>query len=297
MSNQFYTLITGASEGFGKALAIECAKRNLNLILVALPGVELFDLKRFISSSYNVQVVIFEKDLCKEDACYELFNEVMEMSLRVNMLFNNAGTGSTGLFSEGNVYAYERQIKLNVLATTLISRLFIDSLKKNSPAYILNVGSLASFFPLPKKQVYGATKSFIYYFSKCLQEELKNDHIYVSMLCPGPMKTNASVKSLIEQGNWFIRNCSFNPEAVAPQAIDGLFGKKKVMVPGRLNKCYILVFTLLPNFVKSFIVERSTRKLNSAVPANIVLENSFAGSPTQFTNADFNETFSNDRNF
>jgi len=263
MSKNYYTLITGASEGFGKALAIECAKRKMNLILVALPGIELHNLADLIRRNYDVLVTAIEKDLCKENSCQEIFDEVTTMGLGVNMLVNNAGIGSTVLFSEGNIQMYERQIKLNVLATTLITRLFIDMLKQNGPSHILNVGSLASYFPLPKKQVYGATKSYIYYFSNCLRRELKGDNIHVTVLCPGAMNTNKAVQLVIKNGNFLIRNSSLDPEKVAPIVIDGLLKKRNVMVPGKLNKCYVVVYSLLPEFIKSIITNRSVKKLKS----------------------------------
>ena len=264
MSKNYFTLITGASEGFGKALAIECAKRKMHLILVALPGVELHNLADLIRRNYGVLVATFEKDLCKENSCREIFDEVTAMGLEVNMLVNNAGTGSTVLFSEGSIEMYERQIKLNVLATTIITRLFIDMLKRNGPSHILNVGSLASYFPLPKKQVYGATKSFIYYFSNCLRKELKNDNIHVTVICPGAMYTNKAVQLVIRNGNFLIRNSSFDPEKLARPVIDGLLKKKNVMIPGKLNKCYVVVYSLLPEFIKSIITNRSVKKLKSA---------------------------------
>lgn len=194
MNNRFYTLITGASEGFGKALALECARRQMNLILVALPGVNLHELSICIKTKYGVDVVAIEQDLCEDDGCKNIFLQVTTMALQVNMLINNAGIGSTELFKEGCIIHYEKQIRLNVLATTLLTRLFLDTLKQNSPSYILNVGSLASFFSLAKKQVYGATKSFVWYFSKSLRKELRSENITVSVVCPGGMYTNAAVR-------------------------------------------------------------------------------------------------------
>jgi uncharacterized protein len=281
MTDQFYTLITGASEGLGKAFAIECAKRKMNLILVALPGIELQNLAESLRSNYGIQVIPFEKDLCEENSCREIFNEVSNHGYRVNILLNNAGTGSTGSFADGDIQLFERQIKLNVLATTMITRLFIETLIQNSPSYVLNVGSLASYFPLPKKQVYGATKSFIFYFSKCLRQELKKNKVYISVLCPGPIKTNRSVCSVIENGNVFIRNSSFYPENVAAIALDGLFKRKKVMVPGKLNNCYILVYSLLPEFIKSIITNHSMKKLNSSTASPAILQNALLPASTK----------------
>ncbi|HSN60046.1 MAG TPA: SDR family NAD(P)-dependent oxidoreductase [Ferruginibacter sp.] len=158
MHTKYYTLITGASEGFGKALALECAGRKMNIILVALPGPELTNLANFIKRNYSVDAIAIEKDLCKEENCIALFEEVSALKISVNMLINNAGLGSTLLFSEGTIRLYEKQIKLNILATTIVTRLFLGKLETSSPANILNVGSLSCYFILAKKQVYGATK-------------------------------------------------------------------------------------------------------------------------------------------
>lgn len=262
MRNNFYTLITGASEGFGKALAIECAKRKMNLILVALPGSELHSLTDFIKRSYCVDVIGIEKDLCKDESCIELFNEVNALKLQVNMLINNAGIGSTVLFGEGSIHLYEKQIKLNVLATTLITRLFLEMLKRNSHSYILNVGSMASFFYLPKKQVYGATKSFIYFFSKSLRQELENDRVHVSVLCPGGMNTNLALTLMNKTGTWLSRLSVMNPEEVVPIAIDGLLKGKEVIIPGRINQFFLLLDKILPAGIKKIITSYGMKKIN-----------------------------------
>jgi len=205
MNSKFYTLITGASLGFGKVLAEECARRNMNLILVALPGESLHELATTIKNTYAVDVVAIEKDLCRDLSCQDLFHEVNESGLQINMLINNAGVGGTQFFHDGTITGYEEQIRLNVLATTVITHLFIGMLKRNAPSYILNVGSLASFFSLQKKQVYGATKSFILYFSKSLRRELQSENVFVTAVCPGGMFTNDTVTIQINITNitWF----------------------------------------------------------------------------------------------
>ncbi|MES1181907.1 MAG: SDR family NAD(P)-dependent oxidoreductase, partial [Flavobacterium sp.] len=172
MHSKYYCLITGASEGFGKALALECARRKMNLILVALAGPELNNLAMFIKRNYKVDIIAIEKDLSKAENCIALFNELSDLNVKINMLINNVGLGSTMSFCDGSIQLYQKQISLNIMATTLITRLFVPLLEKNSPAHILNVGSLSCFFFLAKKQVYGGTKSYIYFFSKSLRREL-----------------------------------------------------------------------------------------------------------------------------
>lgn len=266
--NHQYTLITGASEGFGRALAIECGRRHMNLILVALPGSGLCELAWIIKNKYQVDVVSIEKDLCEESSCIEVFNHVNALGLQVNMLFNNAGIGSTILFEDGNIAGYEKQIKLNVLATTLLTRLFIKMLKQNSPSYIMNVGSLASHFTLPKKQVYGATKSFVYYFSRSLRKELKKDNVHVSVLCPGGMTTNSTVTQTIRSGNYFSRLSSMQPEEVVPVALNGLFRKKAVIVPGRWNNIFLMLDKILPQFIKTILTNQTMKSLNNKMSKN-----------------------------
>src|SRR5690606_5513154 len=148
---------------------------------------------------------------------------------------NNAGIGNTLQFGEGCPLFYEKQIKLNVLATTLITKLFLDTLRQNTNSYILNVGSMASFFYLPKKQVYGATKSFIYSFSKSYHKEMRHEGVHVSVLCPGGMNTNTALTLMNRSGSWISRLSVMNPEDVVPIAIDGSLKRKEVIIPGRLN--------------------------------------------------------------
>jgi short-subunit dehydrogenase len=263
MHNPYYTLITGASEGFGKSLALECAARKMNLVLVALPGPELYYLADFIERNYQVDAIAIEKDLTSEENCIEVYKLVLEMNLRVNMLINNAGLGGTMLFSEGNISFYQKQIKLNIIATTLFTHLFLDMLKANGPSYILNVGSLGSYFYLAKKQVYGATKSYIYFFSKSLRRELKNEGVGVSVICPGSMNTNISVTCLLKTSGWLSRLSVMNPEDVAPIAIDGLLNSKEVIIPGRVNKLFLILNKLLPAFIKNLVLRRQMKKIQS----------------------------------
>jgi uncharacterized protein len=263
MNDSFYTLITGASMGFGKVLALECARRNMNLIIVALPGESLHELAASIKKMHAVDVVAIEKDLCEDQGCQELFHEVNTLNLQVNMLINNAGVGSTELFHDGCIAQYEKQVRLNVLATTMITHLFLQMLKQNAPSYILNVGSLASFFSLQKKQVYGATKSFICYFSKSLRRELKKENVFVTVICPGGMFTNNNVTQTINTGNYISRLSSVRPEEVAPVAINGLLQKKEVIIPGRINKTLVFLDGVLPRFIVRFFEELTMKRLHT----------------------------------
>ncbi len=263
MQNKVYTLITGSSEGLGKAFAIECAKRNMNLILVALPGPELYALAALLKANYPVEIICIGKDLCRDESCTELYAEVTALNLQVNMLINNAGIGSTMLFKDGSPVFYEKQIRLNVLVTTMITRMFLPLLQRHACSYILNVGSLASFFYLPKKQVYGATKSFVYSFSKSLREELRNSNVQVSVLCPGGINTNPAITLMNKTGNCISRLSVMNPEEVASIALNGLLHGREVIIPGRLNNFFMLLDKLLPVFIKKILTGITMKTIDS----------------------------------
>src|SRR5687768_4589988 len=110
MHNPPVALITGASEGLGRHLALECARRGMNLFLVALPDSNLQRLANYISNNHGVQVWTFEKDLCAEDTCKQLYDAVKAQGLTISVLINNAGMGGTFFFGERSVDYYNTLI-------------------------------------------------------------------------------------------------------------------------------------------------------------------------------------------
>jgi short-subunit dehydrogenase len=258
--NNHYVLITGASEGFGKALALECAARGRNLVLVALPTPELYYLGIFIEKNYQVDVITIEADLSDIEECVKVYEAVIEKRIQLNILINNAGIGGTHFFEERNARDYFRQIQLNVAAPTILARLFLPMLKSNGPAHILNVSSLASFFCLPKKQVYSATKSYLLAFSRSLRKELKQSNIHVSVLCPGGMNTTPSLTLANRTGTWLSQWSIMDPEVVAEFAMDRMFRNKEVIIPGQLNRFFLALDKMLPHIIKEKLIAIQMRK-------------------------------------
>lgn len=260
MRNRNLALITGASEGFGKALSLECAARKTDLVLVALPGSGLANLACFIERNYEVNVLFFEHDLSKKEECTKLFEEIDQHDLKINILINNAGMGGTHFFEERDAEYYYRQIELNVVAPTLLIHGFLHNLEHNSPSYILNVGSLASFFYLPKKGVYGGTKSYLVSFSKSLRRELKSKNIYVSTVCPGGMNTTPTLilqnRNMKGMGRWSV----MNPEEVARITVNKMLAKKELIIPGFWNKFFMLMNKLLPKWYKEMLTDKSMKE-------------------------------------
>lgn len=240
-----YTIITGASTGLGKELAIECAQRKMNLILVSLPDEKLEQLSKTLSSTYQVRVSFFETDLTKRDSLEELVDQ-LNQNFAINMLINNAGIGGTSQLIDASVDYLDNIIQLNIRATTLLTRLLLPELHKHPASYILNVSSLAAFSPVPFKTIYPASKAFIYHFTRGLKAELQDSNIKVSVLNPGPILTNTDVSERINGQSSYIKLSIMHPSQIAQIAIKKLLCGKAVIIPGFMNRLNAFVIRIVP---------------------------------------------------
>ena len=258
---QLTAIVTGASEGLGKSLALELASRNINLVLVSLPGTGLIQLSSFIRKNFEVQVTDLEADLTMPESCTFLFSKLKSERLTANILVNNAGLGNWSWFEDNTIGFYKKQIELNVIAPVLLTHLFLAQRNDKSTAYVLNVGSLASHFVVPKKQVYGATKSFISYFTRCLQVEVESTNISISLLSPGGINTKPELLVLNNTLKGMAKATITEPDRVAYEAIHGMFLSKKEIIPGSLNKLIVFMNHILPAFIKEIIIKDKLKSM------------------------------------
>ncbi|MGM0619546.1 MAG: SDR family NAD(P)-dependent oxidoreductase [Bacteroidota bacterium] len=254
-----YVLITGASCGLGKELAKECARRGMNLLLTALPNEEINILGNYFSQNYGVQVRTFEADLTKPEELKKLAVYISE-KYEVKILINNAGLGGVKTFLEAETEYVEQIVLLNMHALVLLTRLMLPNLKRQENAYILNIASMASFSPMPFKTVYPASKAFVYSFSRGLDAELKGTGVSVSVAHPGGMKTNAEVTHSIENYNRLIRTTTLSVEKVAQICIKSLLKRKRIIIPGFLNKISWVLLKITPLWMRLEMMRSSIRK-------------------------------------
>ncbi|MFO8236203.1 MAG: SDR family NAD(P)-dependent oxidoreductase [Bacteroidales bacterium] len=257
-----YALITGASVGIGRALAIECAKRNINLALVALPDSSLESLIKYIQKNYKCDIKYLMLDLTSENAPKKVYEWSKKEQININILINNAGRGHWGNFLDYSYEFYNNLIRLNIESVVLLTYLFLPDLKKMNQSYIMNLGSIASYYPIPYKTVYASSKMFIYSFSRALKEELKNSNVHVSILCPGPILTNQRVIERIRCGGFWGKASSMKSQKLAKIALKKLLKKKTIITPGIVNKFFILINRIMPNDIKTKIISKKF-KVNS----------------------------------
>lgn len=245
-TEHYFTLITGASSGIGKALAIECAKRGMNLLLVSLPESGLPVLSDELSKTHKIIVEYLEINLTSENAHREVHNYIQNQNLKINILVNNVGVGHNGYLENISEEKITDMLLLNMRITTLLIQVLIPELKKTDDAYILNIGSLAAFSPLPGKSVYAASKAYVLYLTRAIHRELKSSGISVSAIFPAGVPTNSAVQDRIKNSGLFSKQMILSPEEVARYAISGLLKKREIIIPGRKTKIFFFLGNILP---------------------------------------------------
>jgi short-subunit dehydrogenase len=253
-------LITGASAGIGWELAFLHAKSGGDIVAVARREERLEQLKTELESKYQVKVYVLVKDLSEAGAASDIYSEIKSAGITVDYLINNAGFGGLGRFSERDMQKDIDMIKVNVIALTELTRLFVPDFIDKNEGRILNVSSIASLMPGPVQAVYYATKAYVTSLSNALAEELHDTGVTVTTLLPGPTETEFGKVSGMQKTKAFIHKST--AESVAR---DGYRG----MLKGRLNVVSVSSFpqrllTMLVPLIPRKIMLRQVRKLQES---------------------------------
>lgn len=258
MARKTFAVITGASSGLGKALAYELASLKNNLLLIALPGEGLSTLAQELMN-YGIEVYCYETDLTQR-ANVEAVALWINQNYEVSILINNAGIGGTKKFDEADLDYIYNIIQLNVTSTSLMTKLLLSNLMRQEKAYILNVSSMAAFTPMGYKTVYPASKAFVHHFTRGLYEELKSTNVFVSVVNPGPMKTNQDVSERIQRQGIFARIGLLSPEEVAKRSIKQLFKRDTMIMLGLGNGFNWLMMKIVPIWIRLPLVTRAVKR-------------------------------------
>ena len=221
-------LITGASSGIGLDMAKYLAQKKHELILVARDRKKL----EYIQEKLPTKVTIIVADLSNEQKVKELY--VLTKGENIDILINNAGFGDFGYFTETDLNRELEMIDTNIKAVHILTKLFLKDMEQRNSGYILNVASSAAFQPGPLMATYYATKSYVYQLTEALyyEQQKKKSNVHLSVLCPGPVKTNFNNIAGVKFG---VKPLSST--YVAKYAIDKLLNKKMLIIPGFKMKC------------------------------------------------------------
>lgn len=231
-------LITGASSGLGRDMAIYLSSLGHDVILVARRRERLEELAKSLSTKTQVTVM----DLSIEENCYKLYEQLKEQ--HIDILVNNAGYGLFGEFAKSPLKEDVGMIDLNIKALHILMRLFLNDMRLRNMGYILNVASSAAFVPGPMMATYYASKAFVLRLSEGVYQELKEEKskVVISVLCPGPVKTEFNKTASVS-----FKMKGMSSAQVSKYAIDSMFKKKLIIIPGGLMKMAKAFSVFLPN--------------------------------------------------
>lgn len=244
-------LITGASSGIGKSMSYYLADKCYDLILVSRNKKELLEL----SKTLKVKVRIIELDLSLSENCFKLYQ--LTKNENVDILINNAGFGLWGYFKDTDINTELNMIDLNVKSVHILTKLFLNDMTQRNNGYILNTSSVASFFPGPLMSTYYSTKHYVTTLTKSINYELKKtkSNVVVCALCPGPVNTGFNERANVQ----FSIN-SLSSDFVAKYAIDKMFKKKMIIIPGVITKIGVFGSRFIGNKLLSSIMYKIQKR-------------------------------------
>ena len=242
-----YTLVTGATSGIGYELAKLFGSMGHNLILVARSANELERTQAELST-LAVDVIPIAKDLFEPNAAFELYEEVKEKGLDVDILVNDAGQGQYGLFIEGDIQRYLQLIQLNISSFTVLTHLFLKDMVAKDNGKILQLASIASETPGPYQAVYHGTKAYVLSLTEALINEVKDTNVTLTALQPGVTDTDFFNKAQMQQSKIVQdKEAMADPAAVAKDGYEALIAGQDKVVSGFKNKMQVLISAITPD--------------------------------------------------
>ena len=251
-------IVTGASSGIGRELALLFAGDGYNLVLVARQLAALDALVAEIARNRPVRARALAIDLSQPDASRRIEEDLVRAGEVADVVVNNAGFGLQGAFADLPLDRQLEMIQVNVTALTDLTRRFLPGMQTRNRGGILNVGSTAGFQPGPFMAVYYATKAYVVSLTEAVAEEVSGSAVRVSCLAPGPTATNFAEAARMTETRLF-RAGTMTAAEVARIGYDGWKRGKVLVVPGASNQFGAALVRVSPRP----LVRKILRRLNT----------------------------------
>ena len=254
-------LVTGASSGIGLELAKLLVADGHSVVAVARDPAKLeqaAELMRSVSRGATVETIAV--DLSDLQGPMHVYQEVKKRKLTIDCLINNAGVGINGSFADTSLDAHMQLLHTNIIALTQLTHFFLPAMRKANAGKILNVASTAAFGPGPYMSTYHASKAYVLSFSEGIREELAQQAITVTTLCPGPTSTNFAKRAKAERTALFQSMRLQSAEEVAKRGYQALIDGEGVVVTGLGNKLFVGLARLAPRSLSARVVKRLQRR-------------------------------------
>lgn len=248
-------LITGATSGIGYELCKLFAGDGYRLITVARDESRLARQADEFSAAGG-EVTVMSQDLSNAEACDKIFAELQRLEIEPDVLVNNAGFGTFGQFCETDLAEETRLLQVNVVSVTRLTKLLLPAMVKRGTGKILNVGSLAGFFPGPLMAVYYASKAYVLSFSEALASELRDKGITVTVLCPGATETEFRLRAGMPNTKLVPIIKPMTAARVAEEGYKGMLKGETIVMPGVIGKGLTVASRMIPRAMMTEVSRR-----------------------------------------
>lgn len=238
-------LITGPTAGIGYSLAIQMAEKGYDLLLVARREKRLQEISLDLQNKYNVKVNYFVADLKDKNAPRKIYDHAKSLNLDIETLMLNAGYQINTRLEDASLEDEEDCLRVLGISVIMLTKLFLNDLKKRGGGYVMVVSSMAAFAP-PSGEfavLYGPVKTFMNRFVEALNGAYNKHNIFATSACPGFTITEFhEVSGVQDRMDKVPSYMKMSADDVAKESINGMFKKREVIITGRLNR--FLVGTL-----------------------------------------------------
>lgn len=199
MFNKQVVWITGASSGIGEALAYHFSKQGARLIISSRRENELERVKK--NCGDNAEVFILQLDLSETGTHPDKVKEAVSVYGHIDILLNNGGISQRGLASETRLDVVRKVMEVNFFGTVSLTRELLPYMIKRQSGYIVVISSVMGKFGTRFRSTYAASKHALHGWFDCLRQELFSEHIDVTLVCPGYVKTDITYNLLLPDGS------------------------------------------------------------------------------------------------
>jgi short-subunit dehydrogenase len=243
------TVVTGASEGLGRALAREFAARGHRLLLVARDNGRLNEVAAGLRHDFGIEVHVAPIDLAAIDALSQLEGALNRAGLYPDYLINNAGIGLGGPFTNQDEGQLDQLQGLNMGALTALTRRFLPDMLARAQGGVLNIASIGGLFPGPYQAAYYASKAYVVSLTEALAYENAGRGVRISAAIPGPIATRYHEKVGAAHALYLRLQPVPSPESVARAIFSGFMGRRTLIAPGILTAFNAVAVRFLPHFL------------------------------------------------
>ena len=241
-------VITGATQGIGRALAAEFARGGHALLLVARDEAKLTEIARELADAHSVEVKFTAQDLSTVEGCAEVEHALRRFNLYADILVNNAAIMTAGFFQDQDPATLRQIVDLDARAVVDLTRRFLPDMLARKRGGVLNVASVEGFMPVPYQAVYAASKAFVLSFTRALAYETMWTNVRVTALAPGAIATTMHAKAGAEYSRYVQLFPVMAAEDVARIGYRKFKRGRKVIVTGLFNRLSVFARRFAPDF-------------------------------------------------